>query len=67
MKPTLDSLFPGFEHSSSDLAKYIKSGNIFTIMLRSGLIVHFTPEEEQLFELWLLEHGVVNIKNPVIA
>lgn len=55
--------FPEFDHDISEVQKYIRSGDIFTLKLKDGTIIHYTTNREDLFEEWLTIHGTVNIKN----
>lgn len=61
MKNTLEE-FPGFDYPATDLLKYIRAGDIFTIMLKNTSIIHYTIKEHELFEKWLLENNISNIK-----
>lgn len=54
--------FAGFEYPVTELAKYIRAGDIFTILLKNGSIIHHTIKEQELFEKWLLNNKIENIK-----
>jgi len=45
--------YPGFDFVPSDLSKFIQAGNLFTIMLTDGRIIHFEPEDGSAFLYWL--------------
>lgn len=62
MKHTLDEYFPGFIYPANELSKFIAAGDIFTIMLKGGTIVHHHAEDIDLFKQWLLDHKVYDIK-----
>lgn len=57
-----NGFFPGFDYHVSDVRKYIRAGEIFTIMLKSFAIVHYISKEADTFELWLKEHFITDIK-----
>lgn len=59
-----DENYEGFEHSITEVKKYIRAGDIFTILLKDKRIIHHTIDikEAGLFEKWLTAHNIVNIK-----
>ncbi|UCS95222.1 hypothetical protein KZP23_09530 [Echinicola marina] len=61
MKKTA-SYFPGFQYSASELLKYITATKDYTLMLKSGEFVKFTPVDDFLFEQWLLANNIQNIR-----
>lgn len=58
----LEDYYTGFPYPATDLLKFIAAGNIFTIMLKSGDIVHHTPNDILQFKEWLSDHNVTDIK-----
>jgi hypothetical protein len=62
MKNTIEEYFPDFIYPASGLAKFIAAGDIFTIMLKGGAIVHYTAKNKELFKQWLLDHRVCDLK-----
>ncbi|MBZ4192253.1 hypothetical protein [Niabella beijingensis] len=54
-------LFPEFEYGHSQLNKVIESSGFFTIMLKTGEIVHFLPQSAEEFRQWLYSHNIKNI------
>jgi len=58
-----DGSFPEFDYDISEVQKYIRSGDIFTLKLKNGTIIHHTTEKEDLFEEWLTDNGTINIKS----
>ncbi|MBZ4189337.1 hypothetical protein [Niabella beijingensis] len=56
-------MFNDFAHSGKSLKKFIRSGNIFTIMLLDTTIIHYNaaPHADK-FDEWLCKHNVENIK-----
>ena len=62
MKNSTEGHFAGFEYPVTELAKYIRAGDIFTILLKGSSIIHHTPKEYELFEKWLLDNDIQNIK-----
>lgn len=62
MKNSTDESYPGFEYPASELAKYIRAGDIFTILLKDSSIIHHVIKDHELFEKWLLDNNIQNIK-----
>lgn len=60
-----DENYHGFGYSITQVEKYIRAGEIFTILLNDKRIVHHTiaMKEADLFEGWLIAHSIVNIKS----
>lgn len=56
------SYFPGFEYPASELLKYITVVKDFSLMLKSGEIIKFTPIDDLFFERWLNDNNVQNIR-----
>ncbi|SDE32031.1 hypothetical protein [Niabella drilacis] len=54
--------YPEFEHAPATLNKYIEASGIFTIMLKTGAIVHFSPGNAEAFRKWLTEHSIPDIR-----
>ncbi|MBB1644560.1 hypothetical protein [Sphingobacterium sp. UME9] len=54
--------FPNFEYPASEVFKYICIVKDFTLMLHTGDIVKFTPDDEDAFKKWLDDNGVQNIR-----
>lgn len=55
--------FPGFEYPASELIKYITVVKDFSLMLKSGEFIKFTPIDSNLFKQWLDENDIQNIRN----
>ncbi len=52
-----------FPHSGKSLKKFIRSGNIFTILLLDKSIIHYNATAyADEFDEWLCKHNVENIK-----
>ncbi len=54
--------YPGFEHPASQLRKYIRAGDYFTIMLKNGIIIHHDAEHPDAFAEWLSAHHIEDIR-----
>ncbi|MGJ7031547.1 hypothetical protein [Niabella hirudinis] len=54
--------YPEFAHAPATLNKYIEASGIFTIMLKTGAIVHFSPGNADDFRKWLVEHCIPDIR-----
>jgi len=57
-----NAAYPEFEHGPDALNKYIEASGIFTILLKSGAIVHFSPGNKDTFRKWLQEHSIPDIR-----
>ncbi|HEY0057377.1 MAG TPA: hypothetical protein VGB63_18655 [Pedobacter sp.] len=55
--------FDGFNYPVTELTKYVRAGEIFTIMLKDRSIIHHSINliKADLFEEWLTVHKVFNI------
>lgn len=55
--------YEGFNYPVTELTKYIRASDIFTIMLKDHSIIHHTIniKEADLFEKWLTTHNIFNI------
>lgn len=62
MKTNNEESYPGFEHPSCLLSKFHTAGDIFTILLKDGSIIHYTPNDLDTFKEWLLKNGVSDIR-----
>jgi len=56
------ALFPEFEYGHTQLNKFVEAAGYFTILLKSGEIIHFSPEHPEEFREWLHIHKVADIK-----
>lgn len=64
MKNTLKTdHFPGFDYPATVLSKFIAAGDIFTIMLKSGTIIHYTASDKDLFKEWLRKNSIWDLKS----
>ncbi len=55
--------YPGFDYKASELSKFLAVSNFFTIMLKDGGIIHYTPLDENSFRQWLLDNKITDIRN----
>lgn len=55
--------YPGFDYTARQLSKYLPVSDFFTIMLKNGEIVHFTPKDVGAFEKWLERNNIPNIRS----
>lgn len=62
METTKYEGYPGFDQPVSSLSKFHTAGDLFTILLKDGSIIHFTSNDPESFRQWLLANGVINIK-----
>jgi hypothetical protein len=55
--------YPGFDHSADQICKYQAVLDFFTIMLKDGRIIHYTPADLESFQKWLLQNKIKDIRN----
>ena len=58
----VNNRYPGFEHPASDLSKFLAASDFFTIMLKDGGIIHFTPDDAKSFRHWLLLNKIIDMR-----
>lgn len=54
--------YPGFDYAANELIKFLAATNFFTILLVSGDIVHFFPDNVDTFYKWLLDNNVQDMR-----
>jgi hypothetical protein len=57
-----NSRYPGFDYSASELFKFLAASDFFTIMLKDGSIIHFTPDDANSFQHWLLLNKIIDMR-----
>ncbi len=62
---TVNNTYPSFEFSASELSAFGISIDVFTISLKDGKLIHFTPDDRQAFRDWLMANGVRDIKTDI--
>lgn len=55
--------YPGFEYSAGQLLKFLAATDFFTVMLKNGDIIHFTPKDIPAFKKWLEKNKIANIRS----
>ncbi len=59
---TAASYFPGFKYPSTALLKFLAVSDFFSIMLKSGEIIHFSTDDEILFRQCMLDNHIEDIR-----
>jgi hypothetical protein len=54
--------YSGFDYSASELSKFLAAADFFTIMLKNGRIIHFTPDDANSFRHWLLLNKIIGLR-----
>ena len=54
--------YPVFDYTTEQLSKYLAASDLYTIMLKNGEIIHFTPKDSAAFEKWLDRNNIPNIR-----
>ena len=49
-------------HPSDEIVKFVASCGIFSLLLKNGEVVHFTPEDPEHFKEWLTTKDIEDIK-----
>jgi hypothetical protein len=55
--------YPGFDEPLASIKKFKSSGDLFSIMLTDGHIIHHTANDFISFKKWLLDNGIEDIAN----
>lgn len=55
--------FPDFDYNAGQISKFLAASDFFTIMLKSGEIIHFTPKDVPAFQKWLEKNKIQNIRS----
>lgn len=63
MNDTDTIAYPEFKHEAKELTKYIEALGLFSILLKNGDIVHFTPNHTEDFRNWLRQHKIQNLRD----
>jgi hypothetical protein len=58
--------YPGFEKSITVIKKFKSSGDLFSIMLWDGSIIHHTDKHPTLFRKWLIDNHIEDIASHFI-
>jgi hypothetical protein len=61
MDKMVPSVYPGFDESLASIKKFKSSGDLFTIMLTDGRIIHYTAKDVISFKKWLIDKGIEDI------
>ena len=54
--------YPQFAYTANELSAFIFSVDTFTILLKEGGIVNYTPDNAETFRQWLQENNIRDIK-----
>jgi len=55
--------YPDFEFAAGQLSKFLAASDFFTIMLKNGDVIHFTPKDVSAFQKWLDENNIPSIRS----
>ncbi|NIG55655.1 hypothetical protein F3J22_19340 [Chitinophaga sp. Cy-1792] len=55
------SYYEGFGWGITEIVKFIEAAGIFTMLLTTRKVVHFTPENAERFRRWLKYHNITDI------
>lgn len=51
-------MYQDFNHEAQELSAFANSKGTFTISLKNGQVIHYTPIDEQEFRQWLLNSAI---------
>ncbi len=55
--------FPQLGHHSNEIVKFAAASGIFSLLLKCGEVIHFTPQDPEHFRAWLIEKNIEDIKS----
>lgn len=58
--------FFDFTYQHAELHKFIEASGIFSIMLKTGEIIHFQPESPEEFSAWLNKHRIPDLRTNIL-
>ncbi|WON95177.1 MULTISPECIES: hypothetical protein [Sphingobacterium] len=50
-------------HHSNEIVKFAAASGIFSLLLKCGKVIHFTPQDPEHFRSWLIEKNIEDIKS----
>ena len=59
---TVNNTYPALEFPAFELSAFTVASGCFSISLKNGKIIHFTPENEDDFCHWLNTHNIRDIR-----
>lgn len=57
-----NSCYPEFAYPASELSKFLAAADFFTIVLKHGSFIHFTPDDANSFRHWLLLIKIIDMR-----
>lgn len=54
--------FSQLGYHSNEIIKFAASCGIFSLLLKCGDVIHFTPQDPENFKAWLIENNIEDIK-----
>jgi hypothetical protein len=54
--------YVGFNYRADQISKFKATVSLFTVLLKTGEIVHFDPDDPAAFRQWLVDNGIEDIK-----
>lgn len=54
--------YPDFPYAANELVKFIATAEVTSIMLKNGEIVHYSPQNTELFTGWLRGNKVIDLR-----
>ncbi|ADQ15949.1 hypothetical protein Lbys_0154 [Leadbetterella byssophila DSM 17132] len=63
---TENNTYPTLQFPASELSAFSVATNFFSISLKNGEVIHFTPDDMEAFYNWLIKQGVRDIRNDIL-
>jgi hypothetical protein len=55
--------FSQLGYHSNEIVKFAAASGIFSLLLKCGEVIHFTPQDPEHFRAWLIEKNIEDIKS----
>ncbi|ATL48963.1 hypothetical protein COR50_18300 [Chitinophaga caeni] len=59
--------YPGFDYAAADVAKFLRSSDLFTILLHDEEVIHFRPGSPDNFHSWLKRSNIPDMRIELAA
>jgi len=53
--------FPGFDYTAEEITRFKETIEFFSLMLKDGQVIHYTPLDIDDFRNWLLQNAIPDV------
>ncbi|MEJ2880226.1 hypothetical protein [Pedobacter sp. GR22-6] len=53
--------FPGFDYAATEIIRFKETIEFFSIMLKDGHVIHYSPADISSFRNWLLHNAIPDV------